>query len=271
MAANLVRPLPNPFELVRDQGFAPAARRELEVFGAPVELLLLPERKRRAGRPGFREPFRPAVAERIIAEEALWELENVTLTPNKFPFADRHAVLWSRQPSREPTMNLLVTAFSMVAEHGGMMMGNCIGSAASVQRAHVHLVPLDLQFLDRLRRAPASELARLIDAPDGQLEVTQVDHVPFIAVTLEGDPMHRARATLRLLEIRTTATFNLIATAERTWVIPRGQETPAPHFPYALGAAELSGRWCFGDEKPFRSARSTSLEHALILAGIRSP
>jgi hypothetical protein len=45
-------------------------------------------------------------------------------------------------------------------------------------------------------------------------------------------------------------------------------EIPAPHFPHALGAAELWGRWCYADEAAFRDARVEDLVAALRVGGL---
>ena len=265
-----MRPLPDPFALTAGQTpeFEPAARRRLELFGAPVELCWLPQRKERGGQPGRgRPPFRPAVAERILAEETLWSDGATALTPNLFPFAARHAILWSEYPTREARFELIEVAIGMTAQHGGTCLGNSIGAAASVQRAHVHLVPERLGWLPGLPTAPAPETAALIDAPEG-LDVVALATVPFLAIGLRGPLALRARGAARLLEIRTTAAFNWLDDGTTTWVFPRGEETPRPHFPYPLGAAELWGRWCYGDEKPFAEARVEDLERALVDAGV---
>ena len=51
-------------------------------------------------------------------------------------------------------------------------------------------------------------------------------------------------------------------------VYPRSAiETPTPHFPAALGASELWGRWCYSDRADFERATAAELERALALAG----
>lgn len=262
--------LPDPYALTADRAaaFEPAAKRSLELFGAPVELMWLPQRKERAGQPGRDRPaFRAGVAERILAEESVWRGAGTALTPNKFPFAARHAILWAEARVRETTPELTATALQMVAQHGGTVLGNSIGAAASVQRAHVHLVPERQRWLDGLPRRPAPELAALVDAA-GDLELTALDRVPLTGIALRGAIEARVCATQRLLELRTTASFNWLDDGTTTWIFPRGLETPKPHFPYPLGGAELWGRWCYGDEEPFATATGEDLERALGLAGV---
>lgn len=61
--------------------------------------------------------------------------------------------------------------------------------------------------------------------------------------------------------------FNLVDDGTTTWLLPRALETPTPHFPQALGAAELWGRWCYDDEGAFRAATGSDLAAALAAAG----
>jgi len=65
-----------------------------------------------------------------------------------------------------------------------------------------------------------------------------------------------------------TATWNVAVAGDTAWLLPRSVETPAPHFAYPLGAAELWGRWCYMDEAPFAAASGAALEAALTLAGM---
>ncbi|MCA8941394.1 MAG: hypothetical protein KDB80_02440 [Planctomycetes bacterium] len=253
---------PNPFELLPETGWRPAERRELRVFGAPVELLLLPERRSRQGAPSdFRPAFRANPAERIMREEAIWHGDRVVLTPNKFAFAERHALLWTTTPHREAPEHLLESGFAMVERHGGTALGNSIGAAASIQRAHLHLAADELPFLDAVEEQDFA-LDGLVDEFD--VETKKLAGVPFVGVGVRGSARERARATARLIELRMTATFTLLARGDTTWVFPRRAETPAPHFPYAVGAAEYWGRWCYGDAEPLAAATSEALERALV-------
>ena len=83
-----------------------------------------------------------------------------------------------------------------------------------------------------------------------------------------GSADDRARAASHLIATRLCPAFNLVAEKEIAWVFPRSAvETPAPHFPHALGAAEIWGRWCFEAEAPFHAATPADLERALICCG----
>ncbi len=255
-------PMPNPFDLLPDDGWVEPTRRELVVFGATAELYFVPQRKNRAGAPSEQRPaFRPSVADRIIANESLWESGDAVLTPNKFPFGRRHTILWTRQRVRESTVELLRVGFELVGQHGGTLLGNSIGAAASIQRAHVHLVDETRPFLGELQHEP-HDLGDVLPADIG-VDIVRLANVPFVAIGVRGDSPSRARATATLIELRMTATFNFIDDGAMTWVFPRRIETPAPDFPYALGAAELWGRWCYGDREPFDAATSEALETAL--------
>ena len=247
--------------------FAPAARRELSVFGAPVELVWLPHRKTRPGVPtGARPPFRSNHVERILAEEAVWREHGLALTGNKFPFAARQAVLWAQAPVREATLPMLEVALQLEAACAGTALLNTTGAAASIPRAHVHVVTDRLPFLDRLPR----ETFRA-EYLDGVEALRLVAPFPCVAVGVRGTPAERARLAHRLLEVRTTAAVNLISSGGITWVLPHGEvEIPVPHFPHALGAAELWGRWCYADEAPFRAATGADLEQAILRAGFRT-
>lgn len=257
--------LPDPFALLPVVPWEPRATRSLSVCGAPVELVWLPDRKLRTGAPSADRPsFRTDIAARIVNQEELWSDAEVTLTPNRFPFASPHGLLWTKQATREAPLSLLRTAIEMATAHGGSALANCIGAAASIPRAHVHLVRTRSTWLPELPVSPTAHAEVLAGLDD----VTAADtrDVPFHAVRIAGEPAARARAAHRLLTQRMTAAFNLIDDGTHCWVFPRAEETPAPHFPYALGAAELHGQWCYGDREPFETATSADLERALALA-----
>ena len=109
-------------------------------------------------------------------------------------------------------------------------------------------------------------LQRLIELPAGT-ELIAAD-VPFCLLGVRGPATARAKALVRLGEARLCPAWNVVVQDGVAWVYPRRLETPAPHFPFALGAAELWGRWCFVDEAPFQAATSHDLEQALVLAGV---
>jgi hypothetical protein len=255
----------NPFDLpgVMDPpGFE--CRRELDVAGVAVELAYLPGRATRADAPANNRPaFLTDRAEHILREEALWRGSGLVLTPNRYPFATGHLVLWSAIPVREPPINLLQLALWIAERHDGTALLNTMGAAASVPRAHVHVIRERRAFLSRL---PSLEcrLAAL-DGLDDLGCVSLAAGLPLAAVGLRGSVELRARAASTLLSLRSTPAVNLVSDRDGTWIIPRAAvETPTPHFPHALGAAELWGRWCYSDRKAFLEAQGADLERALV-------
>ena len=245
--------------------FAPAKRRTAVVHGAPVELVLVPERKARHGRADAARPaFTRSPAARIVGEECLWQGDGFVLTPNRYPFAREQRILWPQQPVREPDPAFWQVVFDWVARSGGSALVNNVGAAATIGRAHAHLVPERLPFLEAL---PECELrTNPIDAPAAIRIAAKA--VPFCLLGLRGPIAARATAMILLAEARMTATWNVVAYDDVVWICPRRCETPDPHFPYALGAAELWGRWCYMDDAPFEQASAGDLEAALALAGM---
>ncbi|HEB52307.1 MAG TPA: hypothetical protein ENI87_03520 [bacterium] len=243
--------------------FAPVARRELPLFGATVELVLVPARRARPGRVRAERPaFSPSPAERIVGEEACWQADGLALTPNRYPFARDQRILWRTEAAREPDRAFWRAALRWARDSGGSVLLNNIGAAATIARAHAHLVGERAAFLADLperafRSAP-------IDVPDG-CELL-VKRLPFCLVGARGDIDAVAAALLRLADARMTATWNVVVAGDTAWVAPRRIETPTPHFPQALGSAELWGRWCYVDEEPFARATSNDLERALLAA-----
>ena len=76
------------------------------------------------------------------------------------------------------------------------------------------------------------------------------------------------RFALGTLSTTFTAAFNVISQDGVSWVFPRrGNEIPEPHFGFALGAAEIWGRWFFPEEEPFRAATARDLEQAIAQVG----
>lgn len=244
--------------------FAPAARRTATVFGAPVELVFVPERKQRHGRATASRPaFVRSPAPRIVRDEAIWRGDGLVLTPNRYPFAQAHRILWPEAAVRDPDRAFWRALFDWVARSGGTALVNNVGAAATIGRAHAHLVPESLPFLGALRERAVG--ADLVDLPPHTALVAK--DVPFGVLGVRGDPDARAAAMVALLEARLTPAWNVIAAGDTAWVVPRGIETPAPHYPYALGACELWGRWCYMDEAPFAAASGADLERALVASG----
>jgi hypothetical protein len=245
--------------------FAPAARQKVVVFGAEVELVLVPERKARLDRATATRPaFRRSPAGRIVGDEAFWQGEGCVLTPNRYPFAAAQRLLWPLDRSRELRREHWCAIGEWVRTVGGSAMVNNVGAAATIARAHAHLVPERLPFLTQLPERTCR--IDLIDLPAG-VALLQKD-VPFCLLGVRSDVDGVADALLRLAEARLTSAWNVVLLADTAWVLPRRIETPAPHFPYALGAAELWGRWCYMDEAPFQAAQASDLERALVAAGM---
>ncbi|HEX6811487.1 MAG TPA: hypothetical protein VF384_07680 [Planctomycetota bacterium] len=258
MASPPVEPHPSlaPFE--------PAATRSLTVFGCRVELVLVPARKARRDRATSDRPaFVRCPASRIVREEAFWCSEGLALTPNRYPFAHQQRILWPVLPVRDPDLGLWVAAADWADRCNGTALVNNIGSAATIARAHVHLLPERLPFLGALpeRRCELD----LVDLP-GSAELVVKD-APFCLLGVRGPAPARAEALLRLAEARLTPACNVVLQDGTAWVYPRRIETPAPHFRAALGAAEVWGRWCYVDEEPFAAATGADLEQALVAAG----
>ncbi len=244
--------------------FAPAARRELTVFGAPVELVYVPARKARQDRATAERPaFRRSPAPRIVSDETFWRGDGHVLTPNRHPFAAEQRLLWTTERRREPDAVFWGLCGEWVERSGGAALVNGIGAAATIARCHAHLVPERLPFLAALPERPCT--ADLIDLPPGVSLVAK--DVPCCLLGVRGGSVAaRADALLRLGEARLVACCNFVLQDDAAWLLPRRMETPAPDFPYALGAAELWGRWCYMDEEPFAAATSAMLERAFVAA-----
>lgn len=251
--------------------FEPAARRTTTVFGAPVELVWLPDRSARGGRPTAERPaFRRSIAEGILEREAHWRGDGLCLTPNRYPFAGDQLLLWEEPMAREATPKLLEALFVLAERLGGTGLLNTVGAAASVPRAHAHLTTERLPFLAAL---PWEAIQPDFLDPPARVEVLRLAApCPVLAVGLRGDAAARAEATHRLQMARMTAAVNFVVQDGTTWVFPRSRvEIPAPHFPYALGAAELWGRWCFVEEDSYTAATGQDLEAALVRSAMRWP
>ncbi|MBX3462576.1 MAG: hypothetical protein KF830_05365 [Planctomycetes bacterium] len=245
--------------------FAATARRTLVVHGAPVELVFVPERQRREGRATRDRPaLRRSRAAAIVADEALWVDERHVVTPNRYPFAPEQRILWPRAVQREADPGMWRLAGAWVDAVNGTALLNTIGAAATIARAHVHLLPERLPFLPALRTRPLRDPP--IDPPPGAELVAA--EVPFCLLGVRGPADARAEALLRLGEARLTAAANVVVQQHTAWLYPRRLETPAPHFPFALGAAEVWGRWCYSERAPFDAATAADLERALVLAGM---
>ena len=257
-------PLPHdPFELVVHAPFQPAGRRTATVFGSPVELLWLPDRAARPAIPTATSPaFRADVAERILANETVWRDGSLALTPNRYPFAATELLLWSEVPVREPDQHMLEVALQLEEATECTLVINSMGAAASIPRAHAHLVAERAPFLEQLPRRPCE--VSFLPAGSGVELYQLTEPFPGLAVGVRGGAKPRARALRRLLELRTAPPFNVVSQFGTSWLFPRSHvEIPAPHFPHALGSAELWGRWCYGRQADFEAATEADLEAAL--------
>jgi hypothetical protein len=210
-----------------------------------------------------RPAFARSLAPRIVADEALWRGGGHVLTPNRYPLADRQLLLWPDRMQREPDEDFWRLVGEWVTGSAGAALHNNVGAAATIARCHAHLVPERLPFLTAL---PERAVTAPIELPPGVSVVAK--DLPLCLIGLRGDPGPLAQALLRLAEARLSAACNIVMQDDTAWVLPRRTETPAPHFPYALGAAELWGRWCYLDEEPFAAATPTALEQALVAAGM---
>lgn len=258
--------MPLPVELHPDLvPFAPATTRNLSVFGIEVELVHLPARQRRPGRASNERPaFSRTPATRIMATEAIWRGDGLVVTPNRYPFASAQRLVWPEGRTRDLSADAWRAIGDWVATSGGSALVNSVGAAATIARAHAHLVPARLPFLLELAERPCR--LDLVDlAADCELWQKVA---PWCLLGVRGSVAGRADALVALAEARLTAAANVVVMGDTAWIMPRAVETPAPWFPYALGAAELWGRWCFLDEASFAAARAEDLERALIVAGM---
>lgn len=255
---------PDPFQLIPQDAFAPAATREMTLFGAPVELLYLPQRAARRGRPRTGRPAFPAqFVEEILTKEAVWEGSGMIMTPNRYSFGRRQMILWAKAPVREPDTTMLELMLRLEENVSGTVLMNSMGAAASIPRCHLHLMDERLPFLNGLD-VVETRPAALESLPPDITCLHLAPPFPGVGLGVRGPASQRARVVHSLLHARTTPAFNLVSQDATTWLFPRSAiECPAPHFPYALGCAELWGRWCFGDEETFLAATPDSLEAAL--------
>lgn len=244
--------------------FAVEARRRLSAYGAPVELVFVPARQQRRDRAtGDRPPFARSRAAAIVADEALWRDARHVVTPNRYPFASDQRILWPVTARRDPDLEMWQTIGEWVDAGGGTALLNTIGAAATIARAHAHLLVERSRFLAALPERPLQ--SDLIDVPAG-VELLAKD-VPFCLLGVRGPAAPRAEALVALAEARLTAACNVVMQDGTAWLYPRRIETPAPQFPFALGAAEVWGRWCYGEAAPFEAATAPDLERALVAAG----
>jgi hypothetical protein len=244
--------------------FAPAALRELVVFGAPAAISFVPSRKQRQDRPSIERPaFRASPVERILREEALWRGDGLVLTPNRYPFAREQRILWPDEPRRDPDVAMWRAVCAWVDAANGTALVNNVGAASSIARAHAHLTPDRMPFLAALRERAVPPGA--VEVPADVVLVAK--DLPCCLLGVRGPAAARARAISQLADQRMTAAWNVVVLPGEAWLFPRRVEAPRPHFPVALGAAEVWGRWCYVDREPFDAATPDMLERAFVEAG----
>lgn len=262
----------DPFALVPQPPLNLAGCRTAAVFGAPVELVCLPDRLKRGSVPDdTRSGFLPDRASQILRKEEVWRTPGVAMTGNAFPFTERQIILWATEQRREPSIEMLEVAYAIEDDVGGTTIVNSIGAAGSITRSHIHLLGTNNQFFQALPKSRIGpDLVQLDPEQLRSCELWRLDPpFPITVVGVRGLPSERARAIHGLLENRSTASFNLISSHQSSWLVPRSPvETPVPHFRQALGGAEIWGRWCFSDPEAFEQATEADLESAIGLAGI---
>ena len=265
----------DPFSLVPSRPVKIAGQRTASVFGAPVELVCLPDRDQRGGIPNDQRPsFLPNRAPDILKNEGVWEAPGVVMTGNAFPFASRQAIFWATERCREPSLAMLRVAYASEDAVAGTTIVNSMGASGSITRSHIHLLGSCNDFLGALPQSRIEpSFIGLASAHLGDCELWRLDlPFPIMALGVRGSASQRAQAMHRLLECRSTPAFNLVSSNQTSWLIPRSTiETPAPHFQQALGGAELWGRWCFANPKAFEQATEQDLEAAIRLAGTSWP
>lgn len=193
----------------------------------------------------------------------MWANDAVAITPNRYPLGERCLVLWRRAPEREADAALLEVGLALAEATGGSLLLNTVGAAASIARAHAHLLFERLAFLSSFERRPW----RGPDLDLGEVDVyTLGEGFPGLAVGIAGPLAARAAAAAALLRQRLRPAANLVAMEDTCWVFARELETPAPHFPHALGAGELWGRFFYAEREAFERATAADVEAALRAA-----
>ncbi|MDP6424624.1 MAG: hypothetical protein QGG14_07765 [Planctomycetota bacterium] len=234
-------------------------RHAVAAFGLPFECVLIPSRADRAGTPSAERPaFGVHSADRIRRKEAFWRSETLIATPNRFPFFAPQALLWPAHESpREPSTGFLAACFDVAEGTGASVLFNSIGASASIPVAHGHLMRRESPVLGRVE-------LELVERVAGAEVLTPTGNFPlFAAVVHAANAQRRADLVIGLLAARRHAAFNVLAERDLAWVFPRTLEVAAAHFPFAIGAGELWGRFVYPDRDSFAEATSTRLESAL--------
>ncbi|MEZ5987599.1 MAG: hypothetical protein R3F30_00435 [Planctomycetota bacterium] len=276
MAERIDRTVPWSFAPPRAEALL-ARRKELRRWGLPFEAVLIPRRAARAHVPGTGRPaFLPDHGSRIRRDEALHDDDLVAATPNRFPFFARQVLLWpSTGFAREPDPAWLARCLDLCAAWGGSLLMNSIGASASIPLAHAHLADERSAVLDAwpLVDVPGADggPAR-VGGDDGPvLRAGDPDAgPPVLLVVLDGGATEaRARVACRLLQLRSFPSHHLLAQGDRLWLVPRSREIVAEAAPWAIGGAELWGRFVFPDEESYDAFDERRL--GLALAGACRP
>ena len=240
-----------------------SAVRSLRLFGCvDWELACIPARAARPGKPqAARAAFAPNRGPSIRAREGFWSRGVLVATPNRFAFAWRHCLLWQREGrAREASEELWGAVGEVVDELSAIALNNSVGASASIALAHVHLLE------DRGSVWPSWPARVVAELGDG-VELLTTDpesELPIFAVGVRGaSPLRRAPWIRRLLEDRVCTAVNTLVLPSATWIVPRREETPSPDFAWALGAAELYGRFVYPERDAFDAATAARLEAAL--------
>jgi hypothetical protein len=242
------------------------ARRSLLAFGLPYELVLIPSRADRAHFPGMERPaFVSDKGGRIRQEEALVREDGIVLTPNRFSFYEQQCLIWQAEGfAREAPVALLEAGFRLAEQTQAALLINSIGASASICQAHGHLVRAQSKVL-------AAFPMKALGAARG-LRLLATDPLaghPSLTIQIRGGaPSDRARLVRALLDLRTAASYHVLAQAGAAWVIPRRREIVAEVSPYALGAAEFFGRFVFPERKIFERLDRKAIELALSEASV---
>ncbi len=248
-----------------EEGLVQASRRLL-AFGLPYELVLIPSRGQRANLPGMeRRAFVSDKGGRIRDQEELAREETIVLTPNRFAFYEQHGLLWQAVGfAREAPVSLMEAGFRLAEQAGGGLLINSIGASASICQAHAHLVRAKSEVLARLSMRALGEARGLrVLATD-----PEAGHPGLVVLVRGGRASDRAGFVRALLDLRTSASYHVLAQDDSSWVIPRRRETVAEASPYALGAAEFFGRFVLPERETFDRLDRTAIELALEEASV---
>ena len=217
-----------------------AAVRRLRLFGAfEWELACIPSRAERPGKPqAARAVFATNRGPEIREREAFWARSGLVATPNRFPFAWPHCLVWGEAAEREPSEAMWAALNELVFALEGAALNNSVGASASIALAHAHLLAESGQIWPHWPAIPVAEL-------DEDLELLATDPaagLPVLAVGVRGsNPRRRAHWLSRLLRDRACAAVNVIILPSCAWLVPRREETGQPRL--CLGTRGCGALW----------------------------